>query len=163
MARTKRVSTKAKEPTNGTQSTRSTPTADATVVSPPSVTLSPPQPSASVVLKPSILPNLSEQRNQQQEEFSHSSDSINEQKWHMVSSTRGQRRGPSTSATTRRELADESQKANRMASKSTVPNAGKAAFLLVSTVCVRLVSPSPPPPPRSMLSLVPCVSYRLYL
>jgi hypothetical protein len=89
----------------------------------------PPPPPPPPLLAPTIAiskistrSDLSEQRHHQQD-LSRSSDSINDQQWHMVSSNRGQRKG-TTTTTTRRETTDESQATNK-SNKPTSVNPGK--------------------------------------
>jgi hypothetical protein len=75
-----------------------------------------------VISKPSTRSNLSEQR-QHQQDLSRSSDSINGQQWHMVSSNRGVRKG-TTATLHRREPTEESQTTNKT-NKTTSNNLGK--------------------------------------
>ncbi len=71
-----------------------------------------------MISKPSTRSDLSEQR-QHQQDLSRSSDSINDQQWHMVSSNRGLRKG-TTITPNRRETTDESQTTNK--TNKTTPN-----------------------------------------
>lgn len=88
----------------------------------PQPTPSPPPPPPTVIPKPSFRSDLLEPR-QTQQDLSRSSDSINDQQWHMVSSNRGIRKGPTTTSH-RRETAEESQPTTKTP-KTTPNNTGK--------------------------------------
>lgn len=108
--------------TNNTISIKAAPVTDNAVVTQPTPSPPPPPPpppAPTVIPKTSIRSDLLEQR-QTQQDLSRSSDSINDQHWHMVSSNRGLRKGPTT-ASHRREPVEESQPTNKT-SKTTPTN-----------------------------------------
>jgi len=99
---------------------------------PPPMPPSPSSPPATVIPKPSRS-DLSEQR-QHQQDLSRSSDSINDQQWHMVSSNRGLRKGTTTTPN-RRETTDESQTTNKT-NKITSNNPGKnSSYIYINNMC----------------------------
>ncbi len=139
VARSKRVSGKIKEPTTSLAPVKSSPVVNGVI--PLQLTHSPPHP----IPPPSSPPpplripksatrsDLSDQR-QHQQDMSRSSDSINDQQWHMVSSNRGLRKG-TTTTTSRRETTDESQPTNRT-NKTPLNNAGKNISYILNEIHV---------------------------
>ncbi len=91
------------------------------VTQPPPPPPPPPPPVPPVISKSSTRSDILEQR--QHQDLSRSTDSINDQQWHMVSSNRGLRKG-STTTPSRRETIDESQTINKT-NKTTSNNPGK--------------------------------------
>ena len=69
---------------------------------------------------------MSEQR-QNQQDLSRSTESINDQQWHMVSSNRGLRKGTTTTSN-RRETTEESQTTNKTNKTPPSNNSGKNLF-----------------------------------
>jgi hypothetical protein len=87
-----------------------------------------------VIPKSSTRSDLFEQR-QHQQDLSKSSDSINDQQWHMVSSNRGLRKGTTTTPS-RRETTDESQTTNKT-NKTTTNNPGKNVSYIYNMHCAQ--------------------------
>lgn len=94
-----------------------------------------------MITKPSNRADPSEQR-QTQQDISRSTDSINDQQWHMVSPIRGTRKGPTTPSH-RREPGDGSQTNNKPL-RITANNSGKN-LLSISLVCLCYSHYSPSP------------------
>ncbi|CAF3551098.1 unnamed protein product [Rotaria sordida] len=122
VARSKRVSGKTKELTTSIVPVKSTPITDGVVPMltrpslphlSPSSSLSPP-----VSEKSSSRSDLSEQR-QNQKDLRRSSDTISDQQWQRVSSSRGLRKGSTATTTNRRETNDDPQKTNKTISNNT--------------------------------------------
>lgn len=89
-----------------------------------------------MIHKPTARPEHSEQR-QHQSDLSRSSDSINDQQWHMVSSNRGLRKGTTTSNPNRRETTDESQTTTTKTNKTSSNHTGKnIIYHLCVIICV---------------------------
>ncbi|CAF4461293.1 unnamed protein product [Rotaria socialis] len=109
--RPKRYLSKTKEVTTSIIPVKSASITDGIVPVQPTPSLphiSPPS-SSTVIEKSSTRLDLSEQRKDQQN-LSRSTDSLNDQQWHRVSSSRGLRKAATTN---RREATDESQTANK--------------------------------------------------
>jgi hypothetical protein len=87
-----------------------------------------------VAPKSSTRVDLSEQR-QHYQDLSRSTDSVNDQQWHMVSSNRGLRKG-ATAIPNRRETTEESQTTNKT-HKTTSNNLGKNIYyLIIRIICI---------------------------
>ncbi|CAF3697659.1 unnamed protein product [Adineta steineri] len=118
--RPKRVSGKAKETSSNIVPIKSTTTIPVSVIPLQPTPSPPPPPQTTIPKSSSTRSELSEQR-QHQQELSRSSDSINDQQWHKVSSNRSLRKGTTGTTTGRRETADEFQpihKTNKIASNN---------------------------------------------